>query len=548
MVTPNDEFFNSKPIPLNPRYINKNYPEFFEYLNNKYPDISSISEKIYRWKYNIIQTPLCPICNKPLKFIGFSNGYQQYCSYKCANNKEVIKKRKQTCLEKYGVENPNQFNEFKEKSKQTCLEKYGVENPFSSEKIKEQIKQTCLEKYGVEYSGQIESSREKTKQTMLNKYGVNSSLDLPQTIINRKKRHIELQKEKYDNLIDINDDSIYIVKCVHSNCNKCQEKQFKIPSSIFFDRRRDKTELCTRLLPIGSNINKGNGLEQNIWRILDNINIEYNTNVWKLIPDKEIDIYIPSKQLAIECNGCYSHCSRKKEPKYHFNKTNACENINIQLLHIWEDWVKNKYDIVESIILSKLGVFKKRIGARQCEIKEINIKKCNKFLEENHIQGGIKNSFINIGLFYNHELVAVMSFSKGIAGSGNLKYNKDEIFLNRFCSKLNIQIIGGANKLMNYFIKKYNPKTITSFSLNDISNGNLYKKLGFIKSGFSQSYWWVKSGTLKRYHRSNFTKLDIVKMGWKNNVDNTWTEEEVMYEHGYKKIIDSGMTKWIWYK
>ena len=65
-----------------------------------------------------------------------------------ANKKEI---RKQTCLERYGVENVAQLNKVKEKIKQTCLEKYGVENAAQSNKVKEKIKQTCLEKYGVNY-------------------------------------------------------------------------------------------------------------------------------------------------------------------------------------------------------------------------------------------------------------------------------------------------------------------------------------------------------------------------------------------------------------
>ncbi len=41
----------------------------------------------------------------------------------------------------------------KNKSKQTCLEKYGVENPFQSQEVKDKCKQTCLEKYGVGFYG-----------------------------------------------------------------------------------------------------------------------------------------------------------------------------------------------------------------------------------------------------------------------------------------------------------------------------------------------------------------------------------------------------------
>ena len=58
---------------------------------------------------------------------------------KCANEIKQ-EKRKQTCLEKYGVESPMQSEEIKEKIKQTCLEKYGVENPYKLDKFKEKCK------------------------------------------------------------------------------------------------------------------------------------------------------------------------------------------------------------------------------------------------------------------------------------------------------------------------------------------------------------------------------------------------------------------------
>ena len=43
---------------------------------------------------------------------------------------------------------------------------------------------------------------------------------------------------------------MYIVKCPHPNCIKCNEKYFGIPISRYSGRIGDKTELCTKLLPI----------------------------------------------------------------------------------------------------------------------------------------------------------------------------------------------------------------------------------------------------------------------------------------------------------
>ena len=77
-------------------------------------------------------------------------------------------KRKQTCLEKYGVENVHQINSVKEKCKQTCLEKYGVDNPAKNELIKQKTKETnnLLWPDKSNYH-----NLQEMKQTIIDKYG-----------------------------------------------------------------------------------------------------------------------------------------------------------------------------------------------------------------------------------------------------------------------------------------------------------------------------------------------------------------------------------------
>jgi hypothetical protein len=93
-----------------------------------------------------------------------------YCKL-CAEQIKQIKK-KNTCLEKFGVEHHRNAEQVKEKTKQTCLEKYGVEYSFQSEQVKDKIKETCIERYGVKNASQNEYIREKYKNTCLEKYGV----------------------------------------------------------------------------------------------------------------------------------------------------------------------------------------------------------------------------------------------------------------------------------------------------------------------------------------------------------------------------------------
>lgn len=97
------------------------------------------------------------------------------CRCKIAGNKESTKqKRKLTCLEKFGVENPFQSEEKKEKIKQTCLERYGYENTAQVPEFIEKQKQTNIERYGVTCTLNTEENIKKKKKTWIKNYGVDN--------------------------------------------------------------------------------------------------------------------------------------------------------------------------------------------------------------------------------------------------------------------------------------------------------------------------------------------------------------------------------------
>ena len=54
----------------------------------------------------------------------------------CPDLECKIEKTKQTCIEKYGCENPIQNKEIREKIKQTNIKKYGVDNPTKNKEIR----------------------------------------------------------------------------------------------------------------------------------------------------------------------------------------------------------------------------------------------------------------------------------------------------------------------------------------------------------------------------------------------------------------------------
>ena len=190
------------------------------------------------------------------------------------------------------------------------------------------------------------------------------------------------------------------------------------------------------------------------------------------------------------------------------------------------------------MILHKLGK-SKSIWARNCEISEVTDNKLIRdFLNKNHLQGFVGSS-IKIGLFYQGELVSLITFGKLRKALGHIT-KEGSYELLRFCNKLNFNIVGGSSRLLVYFIRKYYPKEIMSYSDNSRSNGDMYRKIGFnLESETVPNYYWVIDGIRK--HRFNFRKDRLVKMGY----DSSKTEIEIMNELGYYRIFDSGSKKWI---
>ena len=136
--------------------------------------IEKISAKNYYDKFiKSMRDGICTVCECPTEFACFSRGYREFCSQKCSNIGNVSK-RKETCLNRYGVDNPSKSKSIREKTKQTCIERYGVENPFKSGEIQDKCKATMMEKYGAENPSLIQDFKDKREQTFIEKFGTNN--------------------------------------------------------------------------------------------------------------------------------------------------------------------------------------------------------------------------------------------------------------------------------------------------------------------------------------------------------------------------------------
>ena len=493
------------------------YNEIMDYADKIGISHLPFNEKVYH-RIFLFEKIICENCQKEIpNFLDFKRGYSRNCSSKCSNNsKPVQDNKKQASLERYGVDNPSKSQEVINGLRKTFEERYGG-NPLTLNSIKEKIKKTNLERYGDE-----------------SPMGSNSSL----------RKGISEQKEKefierYPELDIIEYESDKSGDC-KIRCGKCQEVYTILKRSLQARVFKDKINPCTICNPIGSSLETG--IEAFIEHILIKNEIPYKKKDRKFLENgKELDFLIPSKKIAIEADGIYWHCSDYRDKTYHNEKTERCMERGYRLLHVFEDEIVKTPEIVESRIKSILGIITKRIYARKCEIKEVSSQDASKFLKRNHLQGNA-SSRVRLGLFYNDELVSLMTFGQ-LRRSLGASHKEGHWEMVRFANELETNVIGGASKLLQHFIKKYFPIRIETFCDRRWSpDGMFYSKLGFefIKDS-GANYWWIMNNSYDRLHRFSFRKDVLVRQGF----DPTKTEVEIMIERGFKRIYDCGSSKWV---
>jgi hypothetical protein len=597
-------------------------------LWNKINDILfdiTFKEKFYLLENSLFELPKCE-CGNSVKFIDMINGYREFCSRRCMYDSRKLKeKRKETCIEKWGVDNPSKSNQVKkkviktnidkfghewatksddiknkikdkfienwgvdnpskvkkvrDKAKETMLERFGVEHAMHSDDIKNKIKDRFIENWGVDNPSKVKEVRDKAKETMLERFGVEYPLQNIE-IFNKSKSTLFnnwgvtsplLNKEisdklkfnnikkwgfenpsksdvikdkikdsiikKYNtlNLLEVkeikdkidktnndrwseshisrNDDYRKKYKISkHKNylnyikdgislfsCDKGEDHTFEIYIDNYIKRHESNNPICTVCNPIGD---LKSIKEKELYLYIKNI---YNGDIIQSYRDGlEIDVYLPDLKLGFEFNGLYWHSELKKDKNYHLHKTNFFGEKGVRIIHIWEDdWTFNR-DVIKSQINNWLGISENKIWARKCEVRLVNNKLSKSFLNRNHIQGHV-NSNLSIGLYNNNELVSLMTFDNY---EGRKKMEEGGWNLSRFCNRLNTNVVGGASKLLKYFIKNYSPNRIISYADKSWSSGELYHTLGFNKvSDSNPDYKYIVNE--KRVHKSRYKKSNL---------------------------------------
>lgn len=387
----------------------------------------------------------------------------------------IVSKRRETCISKYGVDSVSKVDSIKEKisiknklvkdrankkRKETKKLRYGDENYSNIEKAR-------LTK-AVRYNNENYNNRDKYKETMLSRYEVDNGFKLEKTKNNyldnlmAKNNYNPLYKE----LIDDREKSIEWLKDKNYSYFDIS-KELNIPHY--------SVSMWVNKLNLQDYINYTftgkSHYEDEIVAFLESLNINnILRNARDIIKGQELDIYLPDYKIAIEFNGTYWHSDLFKARDYHLEKALRAEECGIRLIHIYQyEWDDiNTREKIKSLLKISLHKVDKKIYARNCEIREITNKEAAKLNNAVHLQRH-RNAKVTYGLFYNDELVQLMSFSH------NRKYEWEII---RGCPGSNNIVVGGVSKLFTHFLREYNPKEVFSYCDFNKFDGTSYETLG----------------------------------------------------------------------
>ena len=507
-----------------------------EFLTNR-PNRSICSDKHIR---------KCVICGTEFEI---KNGSitKQTCSRKCANelisrstsNASIIEKRKKTNLERYGVEHAAQCDEIKEKTIQTNLERYGVTHSsklketqdkkrktnrdqygvdcvFQSDEVRNKLRRKLIEKYGVENPGQSEEIRQKVKQTSLQRYGVEN----PMMNDNVKA------KLKQTNLRRYGSECVLASNIIHQRVADKNNKNLGVQYPFQSKDIQDKIHRISKINQAFAKLLEENSIPYEIEYSLENYSYDFRVNLNERLTLIEIDPSITHNSLF----SVFDKNSNGLDKGYHLRKSQFAEKLGFHCIHVF-DW--DKWNRIIDVIKPKETIY-----ARKCLVQEIDSRTCSLFEDKYHLQGKCNKQIYRYGLYYQGELIEVMTF-------GRPRYNKQyEYELLRLCTNSRYRVIGGASKLFQYFVRRMNPSSVISYCDKAKFSGNVYEAIGMTYLRDTQpAEIWSKG-------KEKVTTRLLLARGYDQlfnaNYGKGTNNKELIQKDGWLPVYDCGQAVYEW--
>jgi hypothetical protein len=231
------------------------------------------------------------------------------------------------------------------------------------------------------------------------------------------------------------------------------------------------------------------------WNLLKELEARFGSKAvldYRLPSGMQLDIYFPDRKLAVEVNGLNWHgdaAPRSRARTHLQQKVLEAREHGIRLIVLWEDELRDKKELVLGRLAAIFSPV--RVGARQCELIEVDPKQARSFLEQHHQDGWTRGASKLLGLQKDGELLM-------LAALGKPRFGKDRVGLEllRMATKGGFVVQGGISKL----IAAAGDEVLTYAALE--WGGDGYEAAGGLREGLTQpGYFYYDRNGARRHHR-----------------------------------------------
>ena len=460
----------------------------------------------------------CPICGKPVLC---NDPLRQTCT--CSRACGAIQAnaaRSQTMQAKYGVDNPSHIPEVQAKisaslkaarpkaeprykSCEVCGRQFQLIWPYTQHTCSPKCRGVYRKQTGIAHQ-----AFEKSQITNLCKYGVPN-----------QGMRSEVQQQMRDTM-----EARYGVRYARY----LPEVEAKVQATCL-ERYGAPYYIQTETANQNNHI-RISKLNQDFGTLLAQNGIDHSFELY--LDSKFFDICIPDLRIVIEIDPTYSHSAignhwraQGLPSTYHIDKSQLAQKYGYRCIHVfdWDDWHK----------ILQLLLPKKHIYARICTVQSVDKATADSFTAMNHIAGKCQGQHLNYGLYDSAmQLLMVMTF-------GRPRYTqKYDLELLRLCSRVDVQVLGGANKLFYQFRKDHPVESVISYCDLSKFTGAVYPQLGMALDHVSApAKIWSKGQqkiTDNLLRQRGFDQLFHTSFG------KGTSNEALMLEHNWLPIYDCG--------
>ena len=295
-------------------------------------------------------------------------------------NVSQLESHKKSVSETWDSKTREEIESIVRSRKDTKLEKYGDENYCNSKKISETRKSfSDAKKFEI---------HEKTKATNAQTYGVDYAWHLDEVKMKSKLRR---RKSRYDNVILPNEiaEPLFTFEEYVSDVNarfkwKCRKCGEVFECGVF--EHQPYVARCLKCNPLSSSHSKNESAIVEFLKMNGCEDIVENSR--GIISPRELDIFIPSSKLAIEYNGIWWHSLANGTPvDYHSSKSNACERLGIDLVHVLDHEWSHRQDLCKLKLLEENKLLSCRDDIAEVEVaRGLAPKMIRDFIIENTLE------------------------------------------------------------------------------------------------------------------------------------------------------------------